>query len=66
MQIYGVLVDFHALREDGGVPAFWDGWYADRDAARAALRIARQLHPGANVCLVMQLDDEAKSNRGER
>jgi hypothetical protein len=51
-QRYGVLVDFHAVRQDGGVPAFWDGWYQKRADALEALRLARKLHPKAFVHLI--------------
>jgi len=54
--VYGILADFHAIREDGGVPAFWDGWYSDKEAALEALAIMRAKHPGANVFLIRQLD----------
>jgi hypothetical protein len=53
---YGVVVDFHAPRQDGGVPTFWDGWYSDRVYALEALKIARQKHPSAFVHLVQQFD----------
>jgi hypothetical protein len=40
------------VRQDGGVPAFWDGWYQKRADALEALRLARKLHPKAFVHLI--------------
>ena len=53
---YGVLIDTHAARQDGGVPTFWDGWYTERALALEALRLAKQRHPGARVQLVKKED----------
>jgi hypothetical protein len=41
----GVLADFHSVRQDGGVPAFWDGWYTDRALAMDALQVAKLRAP---------------------
>jgi hypothetical protein len=56
--LYGVIADCHLLQDDGGVPTFWDGWYGRKDLALEALTIMRREHPGANVSLVLQLDDK--------
>jgi hypothetical protein len=53
---YGVL-DFHAERQNSGVPTYWDGWYTDRADAISVLRMLRKKSPGANISLVEQLDD---------
>jgi hypothetical protein len=28
--VWGVIIDYRAESVEGGVPALWDGWYADR------------------------------------
>jgi hypothetical protein len=57
--MYGILVDHHARRQDGGVPVTWDGWYADREDAIGVLRLLRERYPGANVSLITRIDDKA-------
>jgi hypothetical protein len=42
---YGVLVDLHRPRQDGGVPCLWDGWYQDRADALEALRLVEKRYP---------------------
>jgi hypothetical protein len=57
-QIYGIVVDPHLPRQDRGVPAYFDGWYDNVDAAREALRHFKAQSPGAHAYLVMQLSPE--------
>jgi hypothetical protein len=49
---YGVVIDFHAIREDRGVPGYFDGWYATRALAEEALRHFASRSPGARAHLV--------------
>jgi hypothetical protein len=58
--IYGILVDYHAPRQDGGVPTVWDGWHRDREDAIGVLRFMREKYPGANVSLIAQLDEKSQ------
>jgi hypothetical protein len=60
---YGIVVDYHAPREDAGVPAFWDGWYSDRSLAEAALAYWKAKWPRAHVNLVAQLTPSTSSEQ---
>jgi hypothetical protein len=61
--VYGVVIDYHAPREDRGVPTFWDGWYSNRSDAEEALEHWKRRSPGARIHLVMQVDAMAQSRK---
>jgi hypothetical protein len=54
---FGVLIDLHQPRQDGGAPALWDGWYSNRQLALEALALVRRRYPDADVCLVRKSDE---------
>jgi hypothetical protein len=63
---YGIVVDGHRPRQDGGVPVYWDGWYAEERYAIAALALARQKFPHAHIYLVAQLTGQHRCPDGRR
>lgn len=55
VEAYGVVVDYHATREDNGVPVLWDGWYTDRALAEQIRDELERRLSGASVHLVARL-----------